>query len=204
MKFAESCVQLMALTKYSSFHWESHDVILTSGYPTVHVESHRHAAYLRSTATAENVLWRKYKVVLTTTSMLSYYDNLVNQQYLKSTLSKKIKLVKYTLSYSEMGISCYLECQCCTAHSSMCGNSMFFIPRFESTHNNRITGNCSANNVLVSYPIFPNNFGWIRWEVNLWNPEKMCCKSKWDVVALWISMKIIKDPFWARSFLDRF
>ena len=42
----------MALTKYVSFHWESHDVLLTSGYPTVQGESRPRAAYLRSTATA--------------------------------------------------------------------------------------------------------------------------------------------------------
>ena len=42
----------MALTKYISFHWESHDVILMSGYPMGQVESRRRAAYLRLTATA--------------------------------------------------------------------------------------------------------------------------------------------------------
>ena len=64
MKFAESCVQLMALTKYISFHWESHDVILTSGYPTVQVESHWRAAYLRSTTTTENVPPGIHKLLL--------------------------------------------------------------------------------------------------------------------------------------------
>ena len=44
----------MTLTKYISFRWESHDIILTSvyPYPRVQVESRRRAAYLRSTATA--------------------------------------------------------------------------------------------------------------------------------------------------------